>query len=474
MAIKQRKNQQKKKVIVIGAGPVGSTIAYLLAKQGFIVHVYEEHPTIGMPIQCTGILSTWEKNWTPIPKNVIANNITTLTISTGETTNDEPARKTKTTIRLQTPETIVHRQKFDTWLAMQAAKAKVKYFLNHQFIGIRNHNQKQRVFHERKEKNKNTKNTAKPEEKNDEAIFLHKTTGAMHYEPYDLLIGCDGVNSKTQALLEQKKPLLYLGMQAVAKAKGNAKEMQSQARKKSKKKDDNNTQKLAHQYDTYFSKTPHAYFGWIVPEGNDYFRIGIASKHNHAKACFDHFFEGFCKQNAIQRGYEAFEIVSWQSGCIPSYDPKRIIAKGKLAVLGDAATQVKATTLGGIIPGIKAAHEFAARASHALHTNQPLPTLKNKDLAINQELLLHLLLRNILEEANPKHIQESIALLNNSHLQELLQTVPRDEFSKHKGKLIMTGIKVAAQKEHVLPLLRLFALSIKTLAKTTLQQTKHN
>ncbi|MEM4264021.1 MAG: NAD(P)-binding protein, partial [Candidatus Woesearchaeota archaeon] len=42
-------------ISIIGAGPVGSFAAYLLAKAGFEVSIFEEHEKIGLPVQCTGL-----------------------------------------------------------------------------------------------------------------------------------------------------------------------------------------------------------------------------------------------------------------------------------------------------------------------------------------------------------------------------------------------------------------------------------
>ena len=42
---------------IIGAGPAGNYLAYLLAKD-HEVNVHEEHAKIGTPIQCTGILTS--------------------------------------------------------------------------------------------------------------------------------------------------------------------------------------------------------------------------------------------------------------------------------------------------------------------------------------------------------------------------------------------------------------------------------
>ncbi|MHB8352617.1 MAG: FAD-dependent oxidoreductase, partial [Thermoplasmata archaeon] len=44
-------------VLVVGAGPAGSTIAYELARRGHSVTVLEEHPRVGYPVQCAGLVS---------------------------------------------------------------------------------------------------------------------------------------------------------------------------------------------------------------------------------------------------------------------------------------------------------------------------------------------------------------------------------------------------------------------------------
>ena len=45
-------------VIVVGAGPIGSTAARYAAKNGASVLMIEEHASIGSPVGCTGLLST--------------------------------------------------------------------------------------------------------------------------------------------------------------------------------------------------------------------------------------------------------------------------------------------------------------------------------------------------------------------------------------------------------------------------------
>ena len=44
-------------VLAVGAGPAGSTAAHRLASRGHHVVVIEEHPRVGYPVQCAGLVS---------------------------------------------------------------------------------------------------------------------------------------------------------------------------------------------------------------------------------------------------------------------------------------------------------------------------------------------------------------------------------------------------------------------------------
>jgi digeranylgeranylglycerophospholipid reductase len=53
--------------IVVGAGPTGSSAARLLAERGWSVLLVEEHPQVGLPVQCAGLVTPRTFEHTPFP-----------------------------------------------------------------------------------------------------------------------------------------------------------------------------------------------------------------------------------------------------------------------------------------------------------------------------------------------------------------------------------------------------------------------
>jgi len=51
------RDAEKVDVLVVGAGPAGSTAARLLAGAGYSVLLAEEHGRVGRPVQCAGLIS---------------------------------------------------------------------------------------------------------------------------------------------------------------------------------------------------------------------------------------------------------------------------------------------------------------------------------------------------------------------------------------------------------------------------------
>ena len=62
-------------VVIVGAGPVGSTIAYYLCSEGLDVTIIDKKKQIGYPLQCAGILSKHIFDTNVLPDEVILNTV---------------------------------------------------------------------------------------------------------------------------------------------------------------------------------------------------------------------------------------------------------------------------------------------------------------------------------------------------------------------------------------------------------------
>ncbi|MBI2137403.1 NAD(P)/FAD-dependent oxidoreductase [Candidatus Woesearchaeota archaeon] len=278
------------KVTIIGAGPAGNYTAYLLAKSGNDVSVYEEHSTIGEPWACTGVITedVMARN-VKLPEDVIVNRIRKARITAPDGNSVEVSLKNNI---------VVDRAKLDQHLAEMAKKEGAKYYVSHRFMAIEGN--ADRV-------------TARIRNKN-----INKETS----EESDWLIGCDGPRSETAkqaGIFGDRK--FYVGLQATAKIEND------------------------NIIDFYPSEKGIA---WKVPENSKTVRAGIAAEQN-ARSYFNEFMT-----TTLGKDYEQ-KIIGHQAGPIPLYNPKLKTQKGIVLLVGDAATMVKAPTLGGINQSIIAA-----------------------------------------------------------------------------------------------------------------------
>ena len=60
-------------VTIIGAGPIGSTLAYELAKENIKVALIDKKKVIGLPLQCAGIINKRALDFNQFPEELILN-----------------------------------------------------------------------------------------------------------------------------------------------------------------------------------------------------------------------------------------------------------------------------------------------------------------------------------------------------------------------------------------------------------------
>jgi digeranylgeranylglycerophospholipid reductase len=226
-------------ISIIGAGPSGCYLAYLLAKKGQKVVLFEEHEEVGCPVQCTGIVTEDIKKLVKLDNNIISNRAAKVHIYSKN--NDA---------EIETNEIILFRDRFDRYLLKMALDAGAKLYKGHKYERF---DGKTVYFSSRKS---------------------FKT---------DILVGADGPNSKvakTNGLWEKRD--FYVGMQARVKTK--------------------NLRQDSKSYNVYFGSDFPGFFGWIVPENMNSARIGIAAAKNPG-IIFERFIKrlGISKKDIIEK-----------------------------------------------------------------------------------------------------------------------------------------------------------------------------
>lgn len=210
-------------ISIIGAGPAGGFAAKLLAEKGHTVTIYEDHPQVGIPVQCTGLLTKTFLELHPIKKEFLINEIKKVRIISPE----------KTSVEIPLTEYVICRTKFDQYLANLAINAGAQLFTQHRFAGVRNGN------------------------------ILIKHKGEITEKKTDILIGADGPLSEVakSAGIYTKRKMLIAHQVTI---QGNFE---------------------PEIFTTYFGKIAPGFFAWVVPESKTIARVGLQTMHDTAN-CF--------------------------------------------------------------------------------------------------------------------------------------------------------------------------------------------
>ncbi len=164
------------------------------------------------------------------------------------------------------------------------------------------------------------------------------------------------------------------------------------------------------------------YFYWLIPESRDSASVGlIADDARRAESGL----MAFLKERQL-------EVLEFQSALVPIYrfeykgkDPDHY---GNIFTVGDAAAQVKTTTVGGVVTGLHGARALANAILRGKNFGEELGKLR-------VELNFHLLVRQVLNRFNDDDYDELIEMLGGG-LKGPLGEWTRDELSKSFFRLI--------------------------------------
>lgn len=176
------------------------------------------------------------------------------------------------------------------------------------------------------------------------------------------------------------------------------------------------------------------YFYWLIPENEHRGALGIIGEGSgqETKKRIEQFLE--------KKGMTALE---WQGARIPVYRKwvpvRRKIGNGEVFLVGDAAAQVKVSTVGGIVTGFRGAQGVA---------DALLETNGGSELrALRRELGTHWLIRRALHYFQQKDYSQLVDLLNDS-TRESLGEINRDESTKllwnvirKQPRLVLLGLR---------------------------------
>jgi geranylgeranyl reductase family protein len=399
-------------VIVVGGGPVGSFTALKLAKLGAEATVFEEHNAIGSPSHCAGhlsIRSLRNLGLYPLPGKIVEN--------TFSRANFYAPSGFKFPVTLAKPVTCsVNREAFDKYLADKAEAAGAHYHLNSrvQSLLIEDGSVKG-VAVQQKDK-------------------LERFAGKI-------VVDAEGISSR---LLRQTglaglngEKLVY-GVEAEVE---NVKDVELDA------------------VEVFLGKAyAPSFYAWLMPRLDGTAKVGLATKAGNPRE----FLERLMRKHPVaskQLGNAkitrtAFHAITLGGPIAKAY------ANGFLAV-GDAASQVKPTTGGGVVFGLTCAEIAAEVADEAIRRNDVSSSFlqvyqKRCADRLSFDFSVMLRLRRFLDSLSDEKLDEVLRFCTRIGVNKTVENVEEIDF---QGQLFLKVVTKPAMFAALAYFLKLYLLT---------------
>ncbi|PKK85589.1 MAG: NAD(P)/FAD-dependent oxidoreductase [Thermoplasmata archaeon HGW-Thermoplasmata-1] len=305
-------------VVVAGAGPAGSVTARELARRGFSVLLCEEHPVVGEPVQCAGLVSprTLSENGIGPSDPLVQNTLTGADIVF-------PGGRCITIDAKEPRAYAINRSRFDRILAERAAEAGAELVCDCKFVDAR-----------RRESVKGL-----------EVLLLDgKKEASVNCR---LLVGADGPSSLVRRTFSLPEPAEFVrGYEA--EYEGTSFDAPNRVTV------------------LFGNRVAPGFFAWAIPvsKEGDTARIGLCIGKG-AKGTPKSFFEGLIEHSALTPHIRDAAAIGAIAGKIP-LGPLRRSTADNAALVGDAAAQVKPTSGGGVYTATLCAKLCAEACAEAL------------------------------------------------------------------------------------------------------------
>ena len=372
-------------ILVVGAGPAGTTAAERLSANGFEVAVLEEHAIIGEPVDCTGVIGSEALEEFNLPQGLVVGSVNAVSIHS-------PAG-IPVSYQGESPVAyIVDRAELDRTLAARAKDAGATFLLSTQAAEV-------------------TRDARRVE------VSCRCPDGETRRLTAKMLILAGGPRFAFHKRLGLGTSSV-LWRSAHAELPGNG---------------------LSHAHVFLGRDVAPGAFGWAVPvmrHGNPHLRLGVNS-HSDAPR----YLRKLCEEKFahLLPGDGSLPCRSW---VVPVLPVSRTYGDRVLAV-GDAAGQVKPTSGGGIYYGMLSARDAADTVSEAFRrgklTREALAVYEKRWRArLGFDLRVGTLFRRLFARMADRDVDDLFRIIHTDGL--LARITERVSFDWHK-ELILSLLK---------------------------------
>jgi geranylgeranyl reductase family protein len=298
-------------IVIVGAGPAGCRTAELLAAEGFDVVILEEHREVGRPVQCAGLFSRRVFDF-------IGSEVAVQNKVSGARVHAPDGRVVAFNAR-RPRAMVVDRAAFDRTMAIRAIREGAQIRLACRVNDVRRASGGRMAV--------GYTDRSEPAGTGREELLCNAVVGA------------DGPGSVVRKAGGIHRPRQHLTAFQIRFATP----------------------------DTIDTDAVHifggqdlapGFFAWVIPISENTGLVGLAAEPGGLSP-MDRFLK-FVRSDRFTEHFPRIETISIHAGIIPLGPIHRPVADG-IVLVGDAAAQAKATSGGGVYPGLEAAHH-ASRA----------------------------------------------------------------------------------------------------------------
>ena len=358
-------------VIIIGAGPVGSFTAYLLARKGFDVGIFEKKPVVGQDVNCTGIVSRECFERFSLPEDPVINPVHAIRAvsPSGEYLRYHSASPLAYTL---------DRSRFDMEMHGMAERSGVVSYLNAQVKEIEGN-------------------------PGGFSVLVNHGGERVHYRSEVGIIATGFDLHSFQKIYKRRMQFMY-GIQTHARMQG------------------------VQDVEVYFGRNiAPGSFGWVVPIKDQATKVGLIVGDRPAEHLRRFLGCRFISERLIEEN-QRFQCSPIPMKRIPKSYAERIL------VVGEAAGQVKTTTGGGIYFGLLCAQIASETVSRAFSLNdyregifQEYESRWKKKIA--PELKAGKLIRNVFGKLSDRQID---FLMNIAKQDGIMPVIKNADFDWHR------------------------------------------